>query len=98
MREEAHSPKIETNGSSYSSYQNRPHTYYGYGWFIEEGENVPKKVYHTGSNGGFRAYAGRFPEKEILYLFFSNKSDIDVNDVARELDTIFKDAGWLGAE
>jgi len=95
MLKEAHSPKIETSGSSYSTYQNRPHTYYGYGWFIEEGEGVPTKVYHTGSNGGFRAYAGRFPEQNILYLFFSNKSDVDVNEVASNMDTIFKEAGWL---
>ena len=95
MRKEAHSPKIETNGSSYSDYQNRPHTYYGYGWFIEESDGMPQKVYHTGSNGGYRAYAGRFPEQKILYLFFSNKSDVDVNKVASHLDTIFKEAGWL---
>ena len=95
MRKEAHSPKIETSGSSFSDYQNMPHTYYGYGWFIEESDGMPQKVYHTGSNGGYRAYAGRFPDQKILYLFFSNKSDINVNEVAKNLDTIFKEAGWL---
>jgi len=95
MRKEAHSPKIETNGSSFSDYQNMPHTYYGYGWFIEESDGMPQKVYHTGSNGGYRAYAGRFPDQKILYLYFSNKSDVNVNEVAKNLDTIFKEAGWL---
>ena len=32
---EAYKPHIKVTGSKWSDYQNRPGTYYGYGWFIE---------------------------------------------------------------
>ena len=94
-REEAHSPKIGLTGSSFSSYQNRPYTSYGYGWFIEEKPETSKKVYHTGDNGGFKIYAGRFPKEHILYLFFANRSDRDRQGTAEKIDDIFREAGWI---
>lgn len=92
---EAHSPKVELAKSTYSDYQNRPYTYYGYGWFIEEKPGVSVKVYHTGDNGGFKIYAGRFPEKELLYLFFSNRNDRERQATAEKMDEIFTEAGWI---
>jgi len=74
----AHTPQIKISGSKYSNYQNRPNTWYGYGWFIEpETDSTPLKIYHTGSNGGFKSIAARYPEKEILILLFSNREDLD---------------------
>ncbi|MFA6334344.1 MAG: serine hydrolase domain-containing protein [Bacteroidales bacterium] len=84
---EAHTPKIKISDIPYTSY--------GYGWFIEEKPNFPVKIYHTGDNGGFQIYAGRYPEQGILYLFFSNRNDRDRELTASKLDTIFKSSGWL---
>ena len=49
----AYTPHVEVSGSKWSSYQNRPNTYYGLGWFIDKTPSYPTKVYHTGDNGGF---------------------------------------------
>ncbi|OFY45036.1 MAG: hypothetical protein A2X18_13945 [Bacteroidetes bacterium GWF2_40_14] len=86
-KNEAHTAKINI--------PDIPYTSYGYGWFIQEKPGFPVKVYHTGDNGGFQIYAGRYPEKKILYLFFSNRNDRDRELTASKLDQIFKTAGWL---
>lgn len=91
----AHSPVITVTGSTYSSYQNRPYTSYGYGWFIEEKPGMAKKVYHTGDNGGFQIYAGRFPEKGILVLVFENRNDRSRWKMVEQIDSILKEAGML---
>lgn len=95
LREEAHSAVTTVTGSPYSSYQNRPYTSYGYGWFIEEKPDMPKKVYHTGDNGGFQIYAGRFPEKNLLCLVFENRNDHSRWQMVEQLDEIFRQAGWF---
>lgn len=83
----AHTPKVKIDDIPYTSY--------GYGWFIEEKPGFPVKVYHTGDNGGFQIYAGRYPEKKFMYLFFSNRNDRDREQTASKLDKIFQNAGWL---
>ncbi len=86
-KSEAHSPKIKITETPYNSY--------GYGWFIENRPGFPVKVYHTGDNGGFQIFAGRYPEKGVLYLFFSNRNDRDRENIALRLEEIMKSAGWL---
>lgn len=95
MTSEAHGPVTKITGSTFSSYQNRPNTSYGYGWFIEDNPGMPRKVYHTGDNGGFQIYAGRFPEKEVLMLVFENRNDHSRWAMVEKLDAIAKEAGWL---
>ena len=95
MTTEAHGPVTKITGSTFSSYQNRPNTSYGYGWFIEDNPGMPRKVYHTGDNGGFQIYAGRFPEKEVLMLVFENRNDHSRWKMVEKLDIIAKEAGWL---
>lgn len=87
MINEAHTPKIEI--------EEIPFTHYGYGWFIEKRAGFPTKVYHTGNNGGFQIYAGRYPEQKILYLIFSNRDDRNREETVEKMDQIFKNAGWL---
>lgn len=87
LKEEAHSPKIEI--------KDIPYNYYGYGWFIEQKPDYPVKVYHTGDNGGFQIFAGRYPEQNILYLVFSNRNDRDREKTASQMEEIFKNEGWL---
>ena len=96
LKQAAHSPITTVTGSTYSSYQNRPYTSYGYGWFIEQKPGMPKKVYHTGDNGGFQIYAGRFPEKNILVLVFENRNDQSRWSMVEKIDSILKEAGILG--
>ncbi len=87
IKEVAHKPKVEV--------KEIPNTFYGYGWFIEEKPGLPVKVYHTGNNGGFQIFAGRFPDKNILYLIFANRDDKNREEIVSKLDDIFKKAGWL---
>jgi CubicO group peptidase (beta-lactamase class C family) len=87
LKEEAHSSKIQI--------PDIPYTGYGYGWFIEQKPGFPKKVYHTGNNGGFQIFAGTYPEQQILVLIFATRDDIDREDTVEKVDQIIKNAGWL---
>jgi len=63
------------------------HLSYGYGWFIDE-SSAPFIVYHSGSNGGFRAYSFSIPEKNFLILIFSNRDDVDLEKLIKKIYTI----------
>lgn len=91
----AHTPKISTSESSFSKYQNRPFTYYGYGWFIEDNPDFTKRVYHTGHNGGYQSYAGMFPDSDLTVIVFENRTDISLWDKVWKIDEIVKIAGWV---
>ena len=56
---------------------------------------MPKKVYHTGDNGGFQIYAGFFPDKNLHVLVFENRNDLDRWALVENIDEISKRAGWL---
>jgi len=60
---------------------------YGYGWFIDE-SSAPVQVYHSGSNGGFRAYSFSIPEENFLIVMFSNRDDIDLEKLIKKIYTI----------
>ena len=78
LTNEAMSPHTLVSGSPWSDYQNRPNTWYGYGWFIEPAtETTPPRVYHTGDNGGFKIMAARYPDQNVLILVFANRADWD---------------------
>ena len=74
LYQEAFKPHTYVYGSNWSDYQNRPGTWYGYGWFIE-----PEKqcIYHTGDNGGFKILASRYPKNKTLVLVFAARADWD---------------------
>jgi CubicO group peptidase (beta-lactamase class C family) len=63
MTKRAHTAYIQTD---------IPETGYGYGWFITEINGAPK-IFHTGDYGGFKIYAGRYPESGVLLLIFSTR-------------------------
>ena len=78
LLQEAMTPHIQVSDSPWSLYQNRPHTWYGYGWFIESAhDGGPRRIYHTGDNGGFKILAARYPEQDALLLVFANRADWD---------------------
>ena len=74
---EAMTPQTEVSGSPWSDYQNRPDTYYGFGWFIEKQRNAIRCIYHTGDNGGFKILIARYPQKNALLLILANRADWD---------------------
>jgi len=63
------------------------HLSYGFGWFIDESSG-PRKVYHSGSNGGFRAYSFSIPEKNFLILIFSNRDDVELEKLVKQIFNI----------
>jgi CubicO group peptidase (beta-lactamase class C family) len=63
------------------------HAGYGYGWFVDTG-TPPLKVYHSGSNGGYRAYSFTIPAQGYLLLIFSNRGDIDLEYVVKKINEI----------
>ena len=76
-----------------ANYGYQPHTGYGYGFFVQDMPENPTHVYHLGDNGGFTIYAGKIPERDLIFLFFSTRPDIDrlgmVNKVYRVLGFSF---------
>ncbi len=85
-RAEAHTSHIATD---------IPDTGYGYGWFLEHRANQPRKVYHTGDNGGFHIFEGHFPEKGLFYLIFSNQPHWDREATVEQVDKIFQRHQWI---
>lgn len=65
-----------------------PYTSYGLGLFIEEKPDMPRKIFHTGDNGGFYTVEAYFPENEIFYLIFANRPDWNREAVVADMDSI----------
>jgi D-alanyl-D-alanine carboxypeptidase len=78
---EAQSPQFSINSTG--------NIYYGYGWFVA-GSGNNKIVYHTGSNGGFRTIVFTVPSKKYSVIIFSNRTGIDLEDLVRKINRIFK--------
>ena len=83
---EAYKPHIKVSGSKWSDYQNRPGTYYGYGWFIEPEK---KCIYHTGDNGGFKNFVAKYPEKDSYVIVFAARADWDRYGLKTQIEEIF---------
>jgi D-alanyl-D-alanine carboxypeptidase len=76
----------------------QPHTpvqpaiglWYGCGWFCQESKDslFPKKLYHTGFNGGFRTVVFMIPAMDYCISIFSNRSDIDLEDLVSRINHI----------
>ena len=62
---------------------------YGYGWFIDESSS-PYKVYHSGSNGGFRTFCFTIPDEGYVIVVFSNRTGIDLENVILEINKILR--------
>lgn len=91
-RKLAQSPKTMVSGSTFSDYQNRPDTWYGYGWFIEqerqEGDEIPARIYHTGDNGGYTNIAARYPANDGLIVIFSTRPYSDRYELLKKIEKI----------
>lgn len=65
-----------------------PYTSYGLGLFIEEKPGMPRKIFHTGDNGGFYTVEAFYPEHDIFYLVFANRPDWNREAVVADIDSI----------
>lgn len=92
---EAWTAHTKVSGSPWSSYQNRPNTWYGYGFFIDRTPGTPEKIYHTGDNGGFQNYAASFPKCGVKVVVLANRNDFDRWTLVCQIDRILQEAGLL---
>jgi len=74
----------------------------GYSWFIGEeqflgDENTlgVRMVYHTGDQGGFRAFHIAIPEMDILYVGLFNRPPEDMNGIIMTGLNLLKKHNWL---
>lgn len=77
LKRKAYSCITDVSSSKYCAYQNRPHTHYGLGWFIDTTPGRERKVYHTGDNGGFQAYLAKFEQSGKVVIMLENRNDRD---------------------
>lgn len=92
---QAYKKHIKVSGSKYCTYQNRDNTWYGYGWFIDDTPGKELKIYHTGDNGGFQAYAAKYPESKVNVIMFENRNDIDRWTMQQKIELILREEGVL---
>jgi CubicO group peptidase (beta-lactamase class C family) len=62
---------------------------YGYGWFVDESSSR-RIVYHTGSNGGFRACTYTIPGDGYMIVIFSNRTGVDLQKLISEINKILR--------
>lgn len=72
----------------------------GCSWFIlekdhKENQNEIKMVFHTGSQGGFRAFHVSIPEKELLYVGLFNRPVDGLDELRSRGIEILKKYKWL---
>ena len=72
----------------------------GWSWFINEKDNSENKygvkiIYHTGSQGGFRAFFYSVPEKDILYAGLFNRPIEEFSEIVKTGLDILKKYNWL---
>lgn len=77
MKRLAYTPRTTVSGSPWCTYQNRPHTAYGLGFFIDDTPGRTRKVYHTGDNGGFQAYLANYDDGRVVVVMLENRNDHD---------------------
>lgn len=73
----------------------------GYSWFLgedslfEDSDFKVELVYHTGSQGGFKAFYITIPEKNILFIGLFNKPMKNFSKLLSEAITLFEKNNWL---
>ena len=72
-----------------------PHTGYGLGLFVEDRPGHPRKIFHTGDNGGFFAYEGYYPDSDVFYCVFAARADWSREATADAIDGVLDRHGLL---
>ena len=91
----ARSPRVDVSTSPWCDYQQRPHTSYGLGWFVDTTPGAPLKSYHTGDNGGFQAYVAYYPADSVSVVVLENRHDRDRWSLALEIERLLLESGVL---
>lgn len=91
----AYKTHTKVSGSKWSGYQNRENTWYGYGWFIDKTPGREVKIYHTGDNGGFQAYAAKYERSHVNVIMFENQNTVDRWTLQLEIERILREEGVL---
>lgn len=91
----ARSPITTVTGSKWCSYQNRPDTFYGLGWFIDRTPDRETKIYHTGDNGGFQAYLATYPASGVTVVTLENRNDYDRWSTQLKVERLLRDFGVI---
>ena len=92
-KRKAYTPHTKVTGSQWSGYQNREYTWYGYGWFIDKTPGREVKIYHTGDNGGFQAYAAKYERSRVNVIMLENQSTVDRWSLQLEIERILREEG-----
>lgn len=91
----AYTPHTLVSGSKWSSYQNRDNTWYGYGWFIDKTPGRETKIYHTGDNGGFQAYAAKYERNGVNVIMLENQNTVDRWTLQLKIEKILIEEGVI---
>lgn len=94
-KRQAYTPHTVVTGSKWSGYQNRDNTWYGYGWFIDKTPGREVKIYHTGDNGGFQAYAAKYERSRVNVIMFANQSTVDRWPLQLTIERILIEEGLI---
>lgn len=91
----AYKKHTKVTGSPYCQYQNRPGTWYGLGWFIEDLPNRGLKIYHTGDNGGYQSYLARYPGCGVRVVMLESRNDVNRWETQRRIEQILREENVL---
>jgi D-alanyl-D-alanine carboxypeptidase len=84
----SNSPSIRAAWTGQTCVDTARNLWYGYGWFIRQQPDSQKIIYHTGFNGGFRTVVFLIPSLDYCISIFSNRSDIDLEDLVSRINNI----------
>jgi D-alanyl-D-alanine carboxypeptidase len=84
----SNSPSIRAAWTGQTCVDTVKNLWYGYGWFIGQQPDSQKIIYHTGFNGGFRTVVFLIPSLDYCITIFSNRSDIDLEDLVSKINNI----------
>ena len=96
--QQAYTKHTKVSGSQLCQYQNRPNTWYGFGWFIDDTPCRELKIYHTGDNGGFQAYVGKYPASRVNVIMLENRNDLDRWQMQLAIERILIEEGFVKGE
>lgn len=94
-KRKAYTAHTKVSGSKWSGYQNRDNTWYGFGWFIDKTPGREVKIYHTGDNGGFQAYAAKYERSRVNVIMLENQSTVDRWSLQLTIERILREEGIL---
>ncbi|MCM1036632.1 MAG: beta-lactamase family protein [Bacteroides sp.] len=82
----AYTPVVSVSASPLCDYQRYPDTWYGLGYFIDHPAGWPRKIYHTGDNGGYQAYLAKYPAEDVKIIVLEARNDRSRREFAECID------------